>query len=170
MSASDTDNLTTAISQLQTLYTQGSTMHDVQVEEHLNSLVYTVREMVRQRRSVVTLPPSQLLRRIHASTAMRTSPQFVEIREQEEEEVEASLTNNYKIVTNDIYNSLCQDTCAICLSNHTNGETILTECGHYYGKECWCAWIENVKGDTCPTCRALHPKTTCFILQEDSIL
>lgn len=58
--------------------------------------------------------------------------------------------------------------CAICLEDHINGESVTTECGHAYGKQCWETWMSNPTSNLCcPTCRKHHPKTTCYTLRAD---
>ena len=58
--------------------------------------------------------------------------------------------------------------CAICLEDHTNGESVTTECGHSYGKQCWETWMRNQNSNKCcPTCRKSTPKTTCYTLRAD---
>jgi hypothetical protein len=57
----------------------------------------------------------------------------------------------------------CKDDCPICLDNHTNGESIITECEHIFGKQCWQNWICNPNGNQkCPTCRKKCPKIVTY--------
>lgn len=60
----------------------------------------------------------------------------------------------------------CSDHCAICLDTHTNGDTVLTECKHCFGKECWKNWMTNYSGNqTCPTCREHCPKVFSYTMK-----
>lgn len=59
------------------------------------------------------------------------------------------------------FNALCKDKCKICMDNHTLGESILTDCGHAFGHQCWHTWIMNciARGNnrTCPECNKCRP-------------
>jgi len=66
------------------------------------------------------------------------------------------------------FEARCKDDCAICLDKHTNGESVVTECGHTFGSQCWETWMSNPSGNhTCPTCRHNKPKTTFFAMRVD---
>lgn len=52
----------------------------------------------------------------------------------------------------------CQEDCPICLSPGTNGDVIMTSCGHRFHKQCWLKLVESSDqsgGDflQCPLCR-----------------
>jgi len=66
------------------------------------------------------------------------------------------------------FDTKCKENCAICMENHTNGETILTECGHIYGKQCWKDWFNAANSSqTCPTCRKGCPKCISYTLRAE---
>jgi hypothetical protein len=66
------------------------------------------------------------------------------------------------------FDAKCKENCAICMENHTNGETILTECGHIYGKQCWQEWFNAANSSqTCPTCRKGCPKCISYTLRAE---
>ena len=66
------------------------------------------------------------------------------------------------------FDTKCKENCAICMENHTNGETILTECGHIYGKQCWQDWFNSANSSqTCPTCRKGCPKCISYTLRAE---
>jgi hypothetical protein len=66
------------------------------------------------------------------------------------------------------FEAICKDECAICLEKHTNGDSVITECGHTFGSQCWETWMSNPTGNhTCPTCRHNKPKTTFFAMRRD---
>ena len=57
----------------------------------------------------------------------------------------------------------CSDKCAICLETHTKGDSITTDCGHEFGKECWQAWSRQTHGHpSCGICRKKNPKVTMY--------
>ncbi|NBW58753.1 hypothetical protein EBR43_13470, partial [bacterium] len=61
------------------------------------------------------------------------------------------------------FNSDCKEVCAICLDTHKKCDSVTTECGHEFCKQCWFSWMSNPAGNRkCPTCRAYQPKTTTF--------
>ena len=60
----------------------------------------------------------------------------------------------------------CKEACAICLDTHTNGDTVVTECKHCFGKECWKTWMCNPAGNqTCPTCRTDRPNVISYTMR-----
>jgi hypothetical protein len=74
--------------------------------------------------------------------------------------------NTKKLVTKAKFHSKLKAECAICFEKHKQGDTVFTECGHNYGKECWRKWMSNKIGNhSCPTCREFCPKTTTYALR-----
>jgi hypothetical protein len=66
------------------------------------------------------------------------------------------------------FNSDCKEVCSVCLDTHKNHESVTTECGHQFCKQCWYSWMSNPTGNQkCPSCRKHHPKTTTFKLMAD---
>jgi len=66
------------------------------------------------------------------------------------------------------FEARCKDECAICLDTHTNGESVVTQCGHTFGSQCWDTWMSNPTSNrTCPTCRQGRPQITKFTLRAD---
>ena len=60
----------------------------------------------------------------------------------------------------------CAEACVICLDTHTNGESVVTECNHCFGKECWKTWMCNPTGNqTCPTCRTDRPNVITYTMK-----
>jgi hypothetical protein len=57
----------------------------------------------------------------------------------------------------------CSDICAICLETHTKGNSVTTDCGHEFGKECWQTWSRQTHGHpSCGICRKKNPKVTMY--------
>ena len=52
--------------------------------------------------------------------------------------------------------------CAICLDSHSKFESIKTECGHLFGKECYTQWMKSKGNKTCPSCRHACKCVTIF--------
>jgi hypothetical protein len=66
------------------------------------------------------------------------------------------------------FESNCKEDCAICLDRHTIGESVITDCGHEFGNQCWETWMINPVGNhSCPSCRKHMPTTTSFKLRTD---
>ena len=66
------------------------------------------------------------------------------------------------------FNADCKEVCGICLDTHKKCDSVTTECGHEYCKQCWYSWMSNATSNRkCPTCRKNHPKTTTFKLMAD---
>jgi len=64
------------------------------------------------------------------------------------------------------YNTICLEGCAICLDNHTYGESIMTECNHSFGKLCWQTWMNNPNSNhNCPSCRKVCPNIISYTLK-----
>ena len=76
------------------------------------------------------------------------------------------------------FDAICTESCSICLENHKKGDTIMTECKHQFGRQCYNSWMTAFTSNhTCPACRKVTPrvtlyKTRCkkplpFIIEED---
>ena len=64
------------------------------------------------------------------------------------------------------FEAQCAEDCAICMQRHTNGESLITDCGHVFGSQCFETWIINPNGNrSCPTCRKVLPSLVCFTLR-----
>lgn len=61
------------------------------------------------------------------------------------------------------FDANCTESCSICMETHKKGESIVTECNHEFGKECFTRWI-NARNSNhkCPTCRKERPRITLF--------
>ena len=81
-------------------------------------------------------------------------------------------------IKNAEFDAICTESCSICLENHKKGDTIMTECKHQFGRQCYNSWMTAFTSNhTCPACRKVTPrvtlyKTRCkkplpFIIEED---
>lgn len=60
----------------------------------------------------------------------------------------------------------CDEACVICFDTHTNGDSVVTECNHCFGKECWKTWMCNpTSNQTCPTCRTDRPNVIAYTMR-----
>lgn len=60
----------------------------------------------------------------------------------------------------------CDEACVICFDTHTNGDSVVTECNHCFGKECWKTWMCNpTSNQTCPTCRTDRPNVISYTMR-----
>jgi hypothetical protein len=62
------------------------------------------------------------------------------------------LKNNVKVLSKQERELVCDD-CAICLDVHNKIDTVTTECGHSFGKDCFKQWMKSNGNKTCPSCR-----------------
>ena len=66
------------------------------------------------------------------------------------------------------FNADCKEVCSVCLDTHKNHESVTTDCGHKFCKQCWFSWMSNPTGNQrCPCCRKRRPRTTTFKLMAD---
>lgn len=124
--------------------------------------------------------------------SMRTAPQFIELIDPDERRFPAAELRPRAIVRpsallQQIYDTtaaapkkhkkssigkarfenMCKETC-FCLENHTNGEILVTDCGHTFGNECWKRWMTtSTSNKTCPTCRKFDPSTTIYTMRAE---
>jgi hypothetical protein len=54
----------------------------------------------------------------------------------------------------------CDDTCPICMEKHTKVDSLKTNCGHIFGKECFKTWYQ--RSNNCPTCRNKDTNVTTY--------
>jgi predicted transcriptional regulator len=48
-------------------------------------------------------------------------------------------------------NSPCAEDCSICFEKHKKVDSLITDCNHEFGKECYNKWI--LTNNNCPICR-----------------
>jgi hypothetical protein len=134
-------------------------------ERRLNLLEPRVVSPIGSPRSPVAPPPPP---RIEASGGG-----WVQIRHRDEptwaeEWRQLKRLNKRSCIGRSRFEAQCKDDCAICLEKHTNGDSVVTECGHTFGSQCWETWMSNPTGNhTCPTCRHDKPKTTFFAMRAE---
>jgi hypothetical protein len=77
-------------------------------------------------------------------------------------------SHTVKAISRKRFEEACKQDCVICFDRHTAGESIVTECGHEFGTQCWETWMSNPGGNHgCPTCRAHLPHTLSFKLRAE---
>ena len=55
------------------------------------------------------------------------------------------------------------DQCAICFDTHVLGDSMVTQCNHQFGKECYENWMTaSSSNGTCPSCRTFCPRIDIF--------
>ncbi len=55
------------------------------------------------------------------------------------------------------------DICAICLNSHDKCDSIMTDCGHQFGLQCWTSWSNITHGKPkCAMCNKQQPNITMF--------
>lgn len=61
------------------------------------------------------------------------------------------------------FDANCTDSCSICLEKHIKGDTIMTECNHEFGIQCYNSWMTApTSNHKCPTCRKVTPRVTMY--------
>lgn len=65
-----------------------------------------------------------------------------------------------KVISKAVFNSRCDDECAICVERHPMGECVKTSCNHTFGKECLGRWL--MITNNCPSCRHPYPQVTSY--------
>ena len=76
--------------------------------------------------------------------------------------------NKFRAIGRVKFNSDCKEVCSVCLDTHKNHESVTTDCGHKFCKQCWFSWMSNPIGNQrCPCCRKRRPRTTTFKLMAD---
>jgi hypothetical protein len=61
------------------------------------------------------------------------------------------------------FDAKCDKACAICWDTHTTGDSVLAECNHCFGKQCWQTWMSQPNGNqSCPECRTPCPKVIFY--------
>jgi Ring finger domain len=61
------------------------------------------------------------------------------------------------------FDAICTDSCSICLEKHIKGDTIMTECNHEFGIQCYNSWMTApTSNHKCPSCRKETPRVTMY--------
>jgi len=61
------------------------------------------------------------------------------------------------------FDAICTDSCSICLEKHIKGDTIMTECNHEFGIQCYNSWMTApMSNHKCPSCRKETPRVTMY--------
>jgi len=120
---------------------------------------------VAELRPAARVVPSVLMREMRA-TLPATEPVTLELWPEQWET--CSDLNKVRAIGKVKFNADCKEVCAVCLETHKNHDSVTTECGHQFCKQCWFSWMSNPTGNQrCPCCRKDYPKTTTFKLMAD---
>jgi len=61
------------------------------------------------------------------------------------------------------FDANCTESCAICLETHKKGDSIITDCNHEFGKQCYNNWMTALNSNhQCPNCRKATPRVTLY--------
>jgi hypothetical protein len=111
--------------------------------------------------------PSVLMQEMRATLAATTAAVEAPLAWPERWESYPNL-NKFRAIGRVKFNSDCKEVCSVCLDTHKNHETVTTDCGHQFCKQCWFSWMSNPTGNQrCPCCRKRRPRTTTFKLMAD---
>jgi len=109
--------------------------------------------------------PSVLIQQIRASSAA-TAATFTwrpPVRTNISWGVYSALHMKRRAIGKKRFEAKCAERCGICLDTHTTGDSVLAQCNHCFGKQCWKTWISNTTGNqSCPECRTPCPKVLFY--------
>jgi hypothetical protein len=136
------NELREAITRIVALHQISQNSYDVAVniEAMKEALFETINNMVNINRQVATAPETQRASRIQPAQRKR----FAAVKVLSKKDLEEN----------------CVSECSICNDRPKYKNAILTECKHYYCRDCWNEWMHY--STTCPTCRMNVPRTTSF--------
>lgn len=113
----------------------------------------------------LTLRPSVLLQQMRASSAATaaTVARLPPVRTNISWGVYSALHMKSRAIGKKRFDAKCAKACAICWDTHTTGESVLAECNHCFGKQCWQTWMSQSTGNqSCPECRTPCPKSIFY--------
>jgi hypothetical protein len=133
-------------------------LYDQQEEQYLNELHVVQEEL--QDVEYVRLGLQNAMEELR--TQLRSITEERRTLQRREKKLQSDLRkiqNKNKVIalTNEEYNTTCEDKCTICWDSHKMGDTCLTSCKHSFGLRCIRQWWANKTNRTCPTCRASVP-------------
>ena len=112
--------------------------------------------------------PSVLLQQIRASSAATaaTLARLPPVRTNISWGVYSALHMKRRAIGKKRFDAKCAKACAICWDTHTTGESVLAECNHSFGKQCWQTWMSQPTGNqSCPECRTPCPKVLFYTMR-----
>jgi len=147
-------DLANIITRVTNLYENGHRMSQEQLNRAIDGITGQALQMVRTRRQTLITPPPPPPRvhNIPFGFGPYTAPLNAPIR--------SNPIEKKKVISKAQLESICENSCPICLEKHIKKDTLVTECGHEYGKACYNAWF--IAHNTCPTCRKVCPRVTTF--------
>lgn len=150
-------DLANIINRVTNLYENGHRMSQEQLNRAIDGITGQALQMVRTRRQTLIPPPPppprvQPVARNPFAMGPYTAPLYAPIR--------SNPIETKKVISKAQLEAVCPDSCPICLEKHKKKDTLVTECGHEYGKDCYNAWF--IAHNTCPTCRKVCPTVTTF--------
>lgn len=157
-------DLANIINRVTNLYENGHRMSQEQLNRAIDGITGQALQMVRTRRQTLIPPPpppprvqpvarNPLVDLVARNIGPYTAPlRFAPMGH--------CLVENKKVISKAQLEAVCPDSCPICLEKHKKKDTLLTDCGHEYGSECYKSWF--IAHNTCPTCRKESPTVTTF--------
>ena len=144
------------------IYERGHLMGPEQLNRAIDGITGQALQMVRRRRQEYVPPPPPQVSQIRIGYAHRinSGPYTAPLRGpiQRRNPLEKTVT-----IKKAEFDALCTDSCAICFENHKKGDTVMTECSHQFGKQCYNRWMTSVGSNhKCPTCRKEMPRVTSY--------
>ena len=110
----------------------------------------------------LTIRPSVLIQQIRASSAA-TAATLQRLPPVLSWPVYSALHMKSRSIGKAKFDAKCAKACAICWDIHTTGESVLAECNHCFGKQCWQTWMSQTTGNqSCPECRTPCPKVLFY--------
>ncbi len=136
------NELREAITRIVALHQISQNSYDVPVniEAMKESLFEIINNMVNINRQLATAPQVQPAPRIQPSHRKKVAA--------------------VKVLSKKGLEESCLSECSICNDRPKYKNALLTECKHYYCRDCWNEWMHY--STTCPTCRMNTPRTTSF--------
>jgi hypothetical protein len=113
----------------------------------------------------LTVRPSVLLQQMRASSAATaaTLARLPPVRTNLNWLVYSARHMKSRAIGKKRFDAKCDKACAICWDTHTTGDSVLAECNHCFGKQCWQTWMSQPNGNqSCPECRTPCPKVLFY--------
>jgi hypothetical protein len=151
------------------IFERGHRMDQDQLNRAIDGLTGQTLQMVRRRRQELPPPvprpaapvPWDFHLRPESPTLVRrlTGPITAPLRDAaRRNSIQKTVT-----ISRAAFDANCAESCSICLATHKKGDSIVTECHHEFGKECFNTWITAPNSNhSCPTCRKSMPRITLF--------
>jgi len=118
----------------------------------------------------LTVRPSFLLPQMRASSAATAATlpriplqRLPQVRTNISWAVYSALHMKSRAIGKAKFEAKCAKACAICWDTHTTGDSVLAQCNHCFGKQCWKTWMSQPTGNqSCPECRTPCPKVLFY--------